>query len=266
MVRLLDNRFTAMIFLAAFALYADVIAVPASAKQLEIALARSQRGDTLILENGKYKGDFRIPPGITVTAKENQKAHIIGTGKERVVVLSNANTISGLKISGGKIGVYSEGMDNSVIACVISNNEYSGIMAVAYFVVIEDNLIFRNSGSGIQLWNVEASGEISNNTIVYNENHGIALGGACRVGFTNNIVAYNGRLTVQINAESEIFQEFNVFLSYIQVNMALPENNYSFDPEFVNPAMNDFRLKETSRCYNNGRNGINIGSRVYTAL
>jgi len=71
---------------------------------------------------------------------------------------------------------------------------------------------------------------------------------------------------VQSSAESQIFQAFNVFLSYIQVNMALPENNYSFDPEFVNPDANDFRARRSSRIFNNGRNGANIGSRVYTAL
>jgi parallel beta-helix repeat protein len=252
--------------LFAFTLYADVIAVPASFRQLEIALSRCQSGDTLVLENGRYRGNFRVPSGVTVMAKENRKAQIIGNGRDRVVVLSNGSTIFGLSVSDGRIGVYSEGMDNSVIACAVFNNRQTGILAVAQFIRIEDNLIFRNNGSGIQLWDVKGTGEISNNTIVFNENHGIALGGVCRVGFANNIVAYNARFAVQINAESEIFQEFNVFLSYIQVNMALPENNYSFDPEFVSPELNDFRLKETSKCYNNGRNGINIGSRVYTAL
>jgi hypothetical protein len=266
MIRLFDEKFLTALLFAAFAVCAEIIAVPASARQLEFALARSQRSDTLVLENGRYRGDFKIPAGVTVMAKENQKAHIVGTGKEKVVVLSNGCTVMGLKISGGKIGVYSEGMDNSVIACVIFNNRHTGILAVANFVRIEDNLIFRNAGSGIQLWNIDSTDEILNNTIVFNENHGISLGGSCRVGFVNNIVAFNGRFAVAINEESEIFQEFNVFLSYIQVNMALPENNYSFDPEFISPESNDFRLRETSRCYNNGRNGMNIGSRIYTAL
>ena len=250
----------------ALVVYADVIAVPASSRQLNIALGRSQRGDTLILENGRYKGGFRIPAGVSVMAKEPGKAHIAGTGKENVVVLSNGNTVSGLKVTGGRIGVYSEGMDNSVLSCLISNNNQSGIMAIAHFVRIEDNLIFRNNGSGILMWDVETIGEILNNTIVYNENHGISLGGACKVGLVNNIIAYNGKFAVQISEKTEIFQEFNVFLSYIQVNMTLPEDNYSFDPEFIGPALNDFRLKETSRCYNNGRNGEDIGSRIYTAL
>ncbi|MDR0303327.1 MAG: right-handed parallel beta-helix repeat-containing protein [Chitinispirillales bacterium] len=259
-------RICAAILSFVFVVCADMIAVPAASKQLNIALARSQKGDTLVLENGRYRGGIRIPAGVSLVARETGKAHISGTGKENVVILSNGNTISGLKVTGGRIGVYSEGMDNSVLSCLISNNKQSGILAVAHFVRIEDNLIFRNSGSGILMWDVETSGEILNNTIVYNENHGISLGGACKVGLTNNIIAYNGKFAVKISDKTQIFQEFNVFLSYIQVNMTLPEDNYSFDPEFKSPELNDFRLKETSRCYNNGRNGEDIGSRIYTAL
>ena len=143
------GRTFAIILSSAFVLCADVIAVPASAKHLETAIARCQRGDTLVLENGKYRGDFRIPAGVTLVAKETGKAHINGTGKGNVVSLSNGCTIDGLKITGGRVGVYSEGIDNSVLSCMISNNRQSGILAVVYFVRIEDNLIFRNSGSGI---------------------------------------------------------------------------------------------------------------------
>ena len=261
------NSFLITLFFAVFALYADVIAVPASSRQLEIALMRSQRGDTLVLENGRYRGGFRVPAGVSIMAQENGRAHIVGRGRDRVVALSNGNTISGLKITGGTIGVYSEGIDNAILACMISKNRQTGILAVAHFVRIEDNLIFRNSGSGIQFWDIESSGgEILNNTIVYNDNHGVSLGGTTKVGLINNIVAYNGRFAVKINEQSEIFQEFNVFLSYIQVNMTLPENNFSFDPQFRAPERNDFRLKETSHGFNNGRNGTNIGSRIYTAL
>jgi parallel beta-helix repeat protein len=255
-----------MLVSVVFVLYADIIAVPASSKQLDFALTRCQKGDTLILENGRYRGGLRVPVGVSVIARETGKAHVSGTGRGNVLALSNGNTISGLRITGGRIGVYSEGMDNEVLSCLISNNKQSGILAVAHFVRIEDNVIFRNSGSGILMWDVETTGEILNNTIVYNENHGISLGGACRVGLANNILAYNGKFAVQISDKTEIFQEFNVFLSYIQVNMALPEDNYSFDPEFKSPELNDFRLKETSRCYRNGRNGEDIGSRIYTAL
>ena len=261
------DRALAVILSAAVVLCADVIAVPASSKQLETAISRCQRGDTLVLENGRYRGDFRIPAGVAVVAKETGKAHINGTGKGNVVSLSNGCTVDGLKITGGRVGVYSEGIDNAVLSCMISHNRQSGILAVVYFVRIEDNLIFRNAGSGILFWDIESSsGEILNNTIVYNENHGISLGGACKVGLVNNIVAYNGKFAVDISNNSEIFQEFNVYLSYIQVNMVLPEENFSFDPEFRAVEFNDFRLKETSRCFNNGRNGENIGSRIYTAL
>jgi len=260
------GSFLLVLFLAVITVYADIIAVPASSRQLEIALTRAQRGDTLMLENGRYRGGFRVPAGVCIMAKEYGKAEIQARGREKVISLSNGNTLSGLRITGGTIGVYSEGMDNSILACMISHNRQTGILAVAHFVEIEDNLIFRNSGSGIQLWDVETDGEILNNTIVFNENHGISIGGTSRVGLVNNIIAFNGRFVVQINAESEVFQEFNVFLSYIQVNMVLPENNFSFDPEFENPGVNDFRLMETSKGFNNGRNGTSIGSRIYTAL
>jgi len=260
------SRFLITLLFAVSVLYAEIISVPASSRQLEIALARSQRGDTLVLENGRYRGGFRVPAGVTLKAKEVGKAHIVGRGRDRVVSLSNGSTISGLKITGGTIGVYSEGVDNSILGNIVSNNRQTGILAVAHFPRIEDNLIFRNAGSGIQLWDIETTGEILNNTIVFNDNHGISIGGNSKVGLVNNIITNNGRFAVKINEQSEVFQEFNVFLSYIQVNMTLPENNFSFDPEFRSPERNDFRLRENSRVFNNGRNGANIGSRVHTAL
>ena len=272
MYRQLRLKALMLALFSALTVYADVsvaspfvIAVPASSRQLHAALARSQRGDTLLLESGRYRGSFRIPPGVTVKARENGAAQIIGNGRGNVLTLSNGSGAVGLSVSGGRIGIFSDGIDNSIIANKIYNNS-TGIMAVAHFVRIEDNLIFRNAFSGIQLWDVNSDEEILNNTIVFNENHGLALGGSCRVGFVNNIVAFNGRFAIQSNAQSKIFQAFNVFLSYIQVNMALPENNFSFDPEFVNPDANDFRAKRTSRIFNNGRNGVSIGSRVFTAL
>ncbi|MCL2844038.1 MAG: right-handed parallel beta-helix repeat-containing protein [Chitinivibrionia bacterium] len=272
MSRLLNRKALVLTLFLAFGLYADlvstspyIIAVPASARQLQAALARSQRGDTLILENGRYRGNFRIPPGVTIKARENGKAQITGNGRGNVITLSNGSSAIGLSVSGGRIGIFSDGIDNAIIANRIHNNS-TGIMAVAHFVRIEDNLIFRNSSSGIQLWDVNTDEEIFNNTIVFNDNHGLSIGGTSAVGFVNNIVAFNGRFVVQINPESKIFQAFNVFLSYIQVNMALPENNFSFDPEFINPEANDFRARRTSRIFNNGRNGANIGSRIYTAL
>ena len=243
---------------------ADVIAVPATGRSFQKALVMAQQGDTLKLNNGNYLGKFIIPPGVTIVAQTPDMVKLNGNGADRVVILTNGSTLNGITVVGGRIGIYSEGISNSIIKCNIHNNRQTGIVAVGNMPNIIDNIIARNGGSGIQLWDINNQAiPIEHNTIVFNINHGISVGGDSKVKILNNIIAYNHKLTIKSANNSEINQEFNVYYSNAEVNMVLPDNNFSFDPQFVSLDKKEFKLKSCSRCFNNGKFGSDIGSRIY---
>ncbi len=244
--------------------FAEKISVRASARAFSKALVRSKQGDTLELDAGLYRGKFIIPPRRTIISKELHKAVINGAGKDRAIVMIHGSTLEGLSVTGAKVGIYSEGIDNAIIGCKIYNNRHSGLVAVASFPTIKDNIIFRNSGSGITLWDV-SSGEsgVSHNTIVYNGNHGITIGGVSNVSLTNNIIGFNHKLKIKVSEESKVFQEFNNYYLNVELNELLPESNFSFDPYFNNATLNDFSLSDSSRCVNSGSEGSDIGSEIF---
>jgi hypothetical protein len=243
---------------------AEVVAVPSTGRSFQKALVRAQQGDTLKLSNGHYLGKFIIPPGVTIIPETLHKVKLNGNGADRVVILTNGSTIEGITIVGGRVGVYSEGIDNSILQCNIHNNRQTGIVAVGNMPNISDNIIARNGGSGIQLWEINNPNiPLEHNTIVFNINHGISVGGESKVLIENNIIAYNHKLTIKSTNGSIITQKFNVYYYNAEVNMMLPEENFSFDPQFVSIDRDEFRLKSSSRCFNNGKFGSDIGSRIY---
>ncbi len=243
---------------------AEIITVRASGSALTKALARSKQGDTLELEAGTYRGKFFIPPRVSVVSKELHKAVINGSGYSRAIIMLNGSTIHGISVTNSKVGVYSEGIENSIIGCRIYNNRHSGIVAVASFPRIEHNIIFRNTGSGITLWDVSTGTTgVTHNTIVFNGNHGISVGGESDVLIQNNIIAYNHKLKIKTSATSTITQMYNNYYMNVEINELLPEDNYSFDPKFTDVNTNNFTLSETSRCINSGADGSDIGTEIF---
>lgn len=257
----------ASLFIFVSAISAEVIAVPSSGIALNKALAKATSGDTLELSAGTYHGRFTIPPGITLISDSLHEAKIKANGRDRALILTNNTRIIGLDVSGGKVGVYSAGIGNSIEKCAIHHNDQTGIVAIGFNVEIIDNIIFRNGGSGIQLWDVsDGDLAIKNNTIVHNNNHGISVGGDSHIKFINNIVAYNSKLTLHVEPQVKILQEYNVYYFNAEINMTLPENNYSFNPQFYAPSKNQYYVIEDSHCLKNGKNGETIGTRIYSHL
>ncbi|MGM0462223.1 MAG: right-handed parallel beta-helix repeat-containing protein [Fibrobacterota bacterium] len=248
------------------ALSADEIHVEARGTALRDALARAQAGTTLILEEGTYIGSFTIPPSVTVRAKKPHTAVLNGLGAEQVVILTNDCVLEDLSIRNGRVGVFTRGIDNRISRCKIYDNQNSGISSIIAVPQIQDNIIYRNGGSGIQIWVEEESynGVIDHNTIVFNENHGISVGGESEVLITNNIIAYNKRLTLNSQGNDiTITQENNNYFSNIEFNMSLPEGNYSYDPEFTNPRSDSFNFSQSARGQFDGKGNSRMGSRIY---
>ena len=105
---------------------------------------------------------------------------------------------------------------------------------------------------------------VDHNTIVYNNNHGVSIGGNSTIHLDNNIIAFNQKLTIRAESQATVYQEFNNYFFNIEINEELPDNNISTDPHFVNSANNNFELQESSHCINNGSFGSDIGSQIFS--
>ncbi|MGM0443008.1 MAG: right-handed parallel beta-helix repeat-containing protein [Fibrobacterota bacterium] len=233
---------------------------------LKRAINRAEAGTVLILREGRYLGTFTVPPQVTLKAEKLHKAEINGFGGENVITLTSNAAVDGLTVKGGRTGIFSRGVDNKIRRCRIHSNRNSGISAIISAPEIQDNLIYRNGSSGIVIWVEDSSynGSIDHNTIVKNGNHGISVGGDSHITVTNNIVAFNKRLTVKTEGkEPRIEQHHNLYYGNIEFNMRLPKGNWSFDPGFIDIRDNNYNFRDTSRAYYFGEENSRLGTRIY---
>ena len=167
-------------------------------------MINASSGDTIWLEAGTYKEHVIVKSGVTIRSRALFQAVIDGKGKGTVVTLTKNSNISGCEITNGTIGVFSNGLGNGINSCKIHNNWQTGVVVVRHLPKIEDNLIIFNRASGIQGWDVRSTvASVNHNTIAYNQNHGISIGGSSNIIVENNTIAFNQRLGLKIRSESE---------------------------------------------------------------
>ena len=234
---------------------AGAVVVPSEAHPtITKALAAARGGDTIIVENGVYREKVRIKPGITLKARTQFKAILDGGGKGDVVVLLGEAGICGFEIRNGTNGVQSSNVDNVIVQCRITGMSETGISCSGQLPRIEDNVIVYNKGSGIQGWSLQAiSTSINHNTIAYNANNGIGIGGDSKVAIENNIIAFNQRLGLKINDESPVtLIRKNVFFRNGSMPYIKLEGNSICDPRFVEPKKMRFSLQPDSPCLQKG--------------
>jgi len=249
-----------------FPAFARTIVVPSSeAKSIGAAMAIARPGDTVKVKDGVYRetGIF-VAPGILFIAENLFKAVLDGRGKGTIVSMGSGATISGFEIRNGTIGVLSESAQTVIRQCRIIHHRQSGVMCVGTLPKMEDNFIVYNKGSGIQGWDVRTtSGSINHNTIAYNANHGIALGGNTSITVENNIIAFNDQFGVK-PAEETVRVELinNNFYQNARISSNLPSDNISTDPLFADPKRLDFNLMKESRSIGMGTDNQNLGARI----
>jgi len=250
-----------------FSVFSDtkVIVVPSEgAKSIAQAMAAARPGDTVKVMDGVYRESIMVTPGIVFMADKQFKAVLDGKGRSNIVTMGSGAIISGFEIRNGTIGVFSSSGQSVIRQCRITNNIQSGIMCVGVLPRIEDNFIVFNKGSGIQGWDVRTtSGSINHNTIAFNSNHGVALGGNTSITIENNIIAFNDQFGVKPGDEAvRVELANNNFYQNAKISNTLPSDNISTDPLFTDAKRFNFNLLKESQCIGMGTDNQNLGSRI----
>jgi parallel beta-helix repeat protein len=243
----------------------EVISVPSvGILTISQAMMNAKNGDTVVASNGVYREHVFIKAGVTLKAHYALKAIIDGKGKGTVVTLSMSSAINGFEIRNGTIGVFSKDINNVIINCRIVKNWETGIICVRHLPKIEDNIIAFNRASGIQGWDLRSTNSsINHNTIAFNANNGIALGGASDVIIENNMITFNERFAIKLSHSSEKTQlNKNDLFGNLTVVNKLPPNNFAFNPKFSSPRLKmDFTVESKLPCCSNGTDNQILGAR-----
>jgi parallel beta-helix repeat protein len=229
------------------------------------AMLSAKSGDTIWVSDGVYHECVFVKAGVALVARSNFKASIDGGGKGTVVTLSVHSSIKGFEIRNGTIGVFSKDPENAILFCRITGNFQTGIICVRHLPKIEDNIIAFNRASGIQGWNLRStSATINHNTIAFNRNHGIALGGVSEVILENNMITFNERFGLKLSRGSEktVLNKNNVFGNLSQ-SSKLPPDNFAFDPKYNAPRTSmDFTVESKLPCCAFGSDNKILGARI----
>ena len=234
-------------------------------KTIAAAMSKASMGDTIWVEDGVYSELVTLNAGVALKARSMNKAVIDGGQRGTVVTLGKKSSISGFEIRNGTIGVFSKSVGCAVTQCRIVNNYETGIITVRNCPRIEDNVIAFNGASGIQIFDARLmNGSIGHNTIAYNGNHGIAVGGTSSMVIQNNIIAFNDRAGVMLQTDET--KELNITSNNIFGNLIgappPPPGNFSFDPVFASPrARFDFTATSPSVENTKGSDNEILGTR-----
>lgn len=256
--------FLFIISISLFNSRAEVLEVPENFPSITAAMVAAKEGDTIWVNSGIYSEQIYLSPEITLISRSLFKAVLNGKGKGTIVTCGNNSSISGFEIRNGTIGIFSTAGGVSITRCRVVNNQQTGIMCVGNLPDLVDNLIVYNRGSGIQGWDVRTtSTSINHNTICYNGNHGVSIGGNSSVILENNIIAYNSQFGLKPSEETVRIQMINnTFYQNAKFTDVLPSDNFSFDPLFINAQKLNFMLDKSSRCIGRASDNQNIGARI----
>jgi nitrous oxidase accessory protein NosD len=242
----------------------SIVVGSGSIKTIKLGLTKAGQGDTVWVEPGVYHENIMVNQGVILKSRMLYKAIIDGGKYGIAVTLARKSSLSGFEVRNGTIGVYAKSIGISISRCRIIKNWQTGIVNVRSLALIEDNIIAFNGGSGIQLYNVSASSSaISHNTIVYNGNHGIALGGNAPALIENNIIAFNERFGIMVkgNRKGLRIESNNVYGNFFG-SPGPPIKNISINPEFASPRLTlDFSIKSKELKNIKGSDNENFGIR-----
>ena len=245
---------------------AAVINVPSEAKTISQAMVTARMGDTVRVSPGVYRENIILAPGVALVSNGLFEAKLDGKGRGTVVTMSKNSSISGFEVRNGTIGIFSSDLGNEITSCRIINNWMTGIITVRHLPKIQDNIIAFNRASGIQGWDVRSTAAtVNHNSIAYNGNHGIAIGGSSEFIIENNVIAFNEKFGLKILEGPEKIQvsSNNFWRNLFQPGKPLPDNNFAFDPAFIAPRSGlNFKPDPGQCCKSKGTDDENLGARL----
>jgi hypothetical protein len=215
------------------------ICIPSQeAQTISQGFLRARQGDTVMVSDGVYRERVVVEPGVTLMAKTQYGAIIDGKGRGTVVTMEKNSAVSGFEIRNGTIGVFCKSPGSSVSHCRIVKNWQTGIICVRFMPTVEDNVIAFNRASGFQGWDLRGGGvaAVRYNTIAFNGNHGVAVGGQSSFAIEKNVIAHNERFGIKMLPDVEkMVVTGNDVYGNLWSPTPLPERNYTYDPKFADP-------------------------------
>ena len=147
--------------------------------------------------------------------------------------------------------------------CRIVKNWQTGIIVVRQLPLIEDNIIASIVVLDFKVGCTSTNASINHNSIAFNGNHGVAIGGNSEIILENNVVAFNERFGLKILSSAERIQVTNNnFYRNLPNPRPVPSGNFSFDPAFMSPRTKlDFKSDPYS-CKAKGTDDQEPGSRI----
>ena len=243
-----------------------VIRVPGQFATISDAMLTAKTGDTVLVAPGVYRECVVMAPGVTLISSDLFGAKIDAGGKGTAVTMGRGTSISRFEIKNGTIGIFSSDIGNSITENRIVNNWMTGIITVRHLPLIQDNIIAFNRASGIQGWDVRSTAAtVNHNSIAYNGNHGISIGGSSEFIIENNVIAFNEKVGLRVLQEAEKIQVSanNFWQNMWQPGKPLPDNNFAFDPAFIAPRSGmDFKPDPGQCCKEKSAEGENLGARL----
>jgi len=188
--------------------FAAVINVPQNYKNIQEAINKASYGDTVLVSAGTYTEHLVIKPGVTVKSEGSQIEHKnftcarrtiirVPSGNAEVVQGKDNTTLNGFSLV-NNIGGYSRSSagvtingNAQVINCIISKLPYNGISVTGGQAYISNNIISKNTGTGIKC-NDGAKTRIVKNQIQENEHSGIENGVGSETEIKGNRIYKNG--------------------------------------------------------------------------
>jgi len=242
------------------------ITVPsAGIPNINQAMIKAKAGDTIYVQRGVYREHVYLKSGVSLVSRELFGATINGNGRGTVLTLGKSCSVSGFVITNGTIGVFTNAAGNVIEKCRIIRNWQTGIIVVRHLARIEDNVIAFNRASGIQGWDVRSTvASVNHNTIAFNANHGIAVGGTSNIIVENNTIAFNERFGMKLSEKSKRSEiTKNNFYKNLVSWKEVPDGNFSFNPAFIAPrARLNFKPNSRLCCKIKGSDGKDLGARL----
>jgi hypothetical protein len=211
------------------------------APTIEAAMDSAAYGDTVLVGAGTYASSG-VMMGDGVTLKSELGPTQTTLIAQALALPAELGTLEGFTLTGGSF---------AAVGCFSATG-----------LAVKGNIICNNSSYGI--FCNQASGEISNNTIVDNGESGIHLDFGCEILVIRNICVGNSYGILVGESYDELIQCNDSWDNrngdIYGVDDPASQGNFSEDPAFCDPNSQDYSLHSTSPCLpGNHPNGFDCG-------